>query len=163
MSFKISLVILAGSLGSGCASTSPVPIPTELERITYEAQPGPFCGRCETRAVTVAEDGRIWVETGYWTGDYRNWRTRHAMIQTAPEVFHRFRVALEPYRPAIERIPTTSGEFCDGPFIADVGEIVVTWSGPRGSVRRWFEQGCGGERETILAVRAAREALPVGD
>lgn len=157
----LTVLLLGGPLGA-CASTPWVPIPTHLERITYRPEGFPFCGRCETTEVTIAEDGRIWVTTGFWAGDYEDWREQRRAINSSPDTYARFRDALAPYRPAIERIPSASGEFCSGEFIADGGGgAIVTWSDATGSVQRIFEAGCQDDAPMVRAVRAARAALPV--
>lgn len=58
---------------TGCASMKP---PADLPGgglITYETSPGPFCGRCDTLKLTVASDGRVWIEHGWWAGAYSDW------------------------------------------------------------------------------------------
>ncbi len=155
------VLVLAGPIAA-CASTPWPPIPAHLERITYRPEGFPFCGRCETKEVTVAEDGRIWVTTGSWARNYDVWREQRRIIHGSPDTYTRFRDALAPYRPTVQLVQQSDGENCVGEYWADGGGGArVTWSDANGSMYRDFEGGCIAGRPMVTAVRAARSALPV--
>lgn len=88
---------------AACVTASP---PKHLDGgllIAYEVHPaGPVCGRgCEARTVTVASDGRMWLETSYWHIDFLgfvSWRTNQAELRIEQRQFIAFRDLLAPYR-----------------------------------------------------------------
>lgn len=162
----ISLGMVAVIL-TGCASVDQIPL--ELERIIYAPSGGPFCfDNCVSETITVAADGRIWIENGRWADnapDWRerteeDWRTTTRLTRSSPEVYARLRDRLAPYKPASQVVLTQAGENCVN-FVYDQGEVRVTWVDPTGEIYRIFESGCVDDRGLNDAVDAAFDALPV--
>jgi hypothetical protein len=124
------------------------------ELITYESQPGPFCGECETLKLTAASDGRVWIERGHWAGNYEDWRTTVREHQLTPEEFRRFRAALGPYRPSGTR---TLDEGACASFISDGGGVSIRWRGGGGDAELFYNFGCDPEnrREMFRAITHA--------
>jgi len=157
--FGVFAAVLIAVLQLGaCAS---VPARQSAESITYDPEPPPWCGRCETRKVTVSADDTIEIEDGHWAGRYADWRVTRRSVQAELGTYARLKEALAPFRPSVERIPQSDGEFCAGEFWSDSGGVVLTWAGPEGAVRRWITYGCSTDRPMNDAVQAARAALPL--
>ena len=149
-----AFAIVALILGA-CASATPSP---DLERITYDSQPPPFCGRCETRKITVGVDDSVWIEDGHWGGHYSNWRVRHRSIRGEPGTYDRFRDALAPWRPAAEALPSYEDESC----LSDDSGAIITWATSSGAVRRVLDHGCPSDKAIQEVVDAAVARLPIG-
>jgi hypothetical protein len=128
----------------------------DLDSITYDYQQPPFCGRCETRKVTVTADDSIWIEDGHWAGHYSDWRIRRRTIQGEPGTYARFRDALAPWRVMVDRSPSYEGEGC----ISDDGGAILTWATSSDSVRRSLDHGCPADRVILDAVEAIVAVLP---
>lgn len=129
-----------------------------MDRISFEEQPPPFCGRCETTSFIALSDGRVLVERGYWAGDYRNWRTRRRTIDTTPEQYSRFREALAPYKPTRDTAP--SDDCATG--LSDQDGVIVRWSEDGTEVYRYFDFGCLDDPVMNEAVRRAPQELVAG-
>lgn len=142
---------------AGCAGSPAFDVPQGMDRIAFEEQPPPFCGRCETTSFIALSDGRVMVEQGYWAGDYRNWRTRQRIIETTPEQYGRFREALAPYKPARSAPPP---DCATGLF--DQDGAIVRWFEDGTEVYRYFDFGCLDDPESNDAVRRALQELVVG-
>lgn len=152
MRFLVISAALVSLLVSGCASSDRVGPPSAVQGVTFETYPGPFCGRCDNTKITVANDGRVWIEQGYWAGDYQTWRTTRQEVQISAEALRRFRVRIDDYRPHGEVV------LADQPpcatFETDNSGIHVIWRDERGEDRLDYNLGCDWE-----ARRAMAEAL----
>jgi hypothetical protein len=124
--------------------------------IIYQTMPGPWCGRCDTLKITAAEDGRAWVERGWWAGRYEDWRVKRELLTVTPEQLADFRALLDQHRP--------NGELWlrDPPecrvFYTDDEERSVSWRRADGEDKLWYNFGC--DPETRSALRNDLEAAP---
>jgi hypothetical protein len=132
----------------GCASSRHAQ-PSEIQGVTFETYTGPFCGRCDTTKITVANDGRVWIEQGYWAGDYRNLRTTRQQAQVSPEALNRFRARLDAYRPQGELILADQPPCAE--FTTDTSGVHVTWRDEQGEDRLDYNFGCDGEARQAMA------------
>lgn len=156
-------LVLAGATGCAAESMTVPPLDGLGEVIIYETSPGPMCGRCDTTKLTLAADGRIWVEHGYWAGEYRNWRTRVRVVQSTPEAFAQFRARLSPYRP-VGRLWLRDADGC-GTFLYDGSEVRLQWQGGPGRSELWFTDSCDPAVHAPMfeAVSLAIDSLGLGD
>lgn len=136
---QLLVIAAASALAGACAQPSLIDIPHDLDRITYETQPPPFCGRCESTTWTALSDGRVQIERGYWAGDYEDWRTNTRVIMIGPEQYRRFSEALAPYRPQQDTQPD-EGACLSGMY--DQDGAVVRWREQGVEVFRSFDFGC---------------------
>ena len=144
---------------SGCATIPKAP-PTPAEQfITYETEPPPFCGRCDTIKIVASSDGFVRTERGHWAGSYQDWRIKRQTLQVTPEQFTRFREVLAPFRPERElllddRLPCMT-------FDPDQGGVSVLWHGAGGDARLTFNRGCewGARTALVQALEAAPSIL----
>lgn len=150
------LAALTLSLGA-CATVAP---PSDLERITYDVQSPPFCGRCDSRTITVGADDTVWIEDGHWAGRYSNWRTQRRSIQGAPGTYVRLREALEPWRPAVETSPSSGNRVCQNQ-LSDGGGAIITWTTASGAVRLVLDHGCLDDKPMNDLIEAAIARVPV--
>jgi hypothetical protein len=152
---RTSITVLAAASLVGCASPARPHIPSGTEHISFRPQPGPFCGRCETKELTVAPDGWVAITTGHWAGNYRNWTQRRTVRTITPEQFEEFRHRLD----VLTRLPEGQGNHRCTEHATDLGGIIVEWV--KGTERRvrTVDFGCLDDRELIDAVLAAPEAL----
>lgn len=141
---------------AGCATLPE--IPEGLEKIAFEPQPPPFCGRCETTNFVAVSDGRVWIERGYWVRDHKDWRVSRRLVHTSPEQFVLLRERLEPYKSPRS---TGSSETDCGSYISDNDGAIVTWSSNGVETRRVFDFGCLDDREMNDAVRNAHDVLGI--
>ena len=163
---KLSLGLLAFVTATlaACVSvprspTAPSGVSDQL--ITLENEPGPFCGRCDNVKITALSDGRVWMEHGYWAGNYRDWRVERRLEQVLPERFARFREALRPYRPKGE-LALQDKPPCKT-FQPDVGGARVEWKDATGEDKLILNFGCDPEGKRAMAdsVRAAPDLLGI--
>jgi hypothetical protein len=141
------------ALLSACASASPSP---DVERISFEPSPPPFCGRCETTRFTVGADGLLRGETGYWAGRYTDWRRQRFTRRVTPEQFAAFKQRLEPYRPDADR---SVNQYACGAYIPDDAGVRIAWE--LGEERRTLhvDLGCADDRAMNDALVDAPRAL----
>ena len=151
---------------TGCATERTVAPPLDGlgEAIVYETDSGPFCGRCDSTQLILASDGRIWVEHGYWAGDYRNWRVRRRLVRSTPEAFARFRDRMSPFRPTGVLWLREPGPDC-ATFLTDGSEVRLRWLGDGADAELWFAYGCDPIRHAALhdAVAEAVAELGLGE
>ena len=125
-----------------------------------ESSQGPFCGRCETLKITASSTGQVWIERGYWAGEYSIWQVRRRRVRVAPARFAKLRDHLRPHRPQGELLldrPETCSFFED-----DLGGVRVEWRGGGVDSRLRYNYGCDGDTRRALA-DALRTALrPLG-
>lgn len=145
MSRFLALALLA--LLAGCAH-SRVTIPVLSEPIILAISPHPWCGRCDSYTITLANDGRAWLEHGWWAGDYSDWRTRVERAQLPPERISEFSERLNLLRPEGQVI-LDSTPFCDV-LITDAGYYRIEWPGESGVDRLILDRGCQGENADRL-------------
>ncbi|MEZ6023764.1 MAG: hypothetical protein R3C16_10220 [Hyphomonadaceae bacterium] len=153
--------IIFALVSAGCAVSSTTEPPIDVRGVTFETYPGPFCGRCDTTKITVADDGRAWIEQGYWAGDYRDWRVTRREAQISAESLARFRARVDEYRPrgqlALDDQPPCQT------FEADNSGINIAWRDERGADRLAYNFGCDSEvrRAMADALRTAPALLEV--
>jgi hypothetical protein len=159
--------VLAGAVMMAASCATPVaPSPDNLpgEAIVYETSPGPWCGRCDTLKITAAADGRIWVERGWWAGNYKNWRKKHEALTVTPERLAAFKALLDQHRPRGALWLREPGPNCEV-FWSDSEERIVSWWGPKGEDKLWYNFGCDPETKAALRndLKAAPEALGIAN
>jgi hypothetical protein len=140
---------------SGCAGTPP-PGAAAIERISFRPDPPPFCGRCETTTFTVAADGEVRIETGYWAGSYHDWRRQRTVKHVTAEQFAEFKRRLAPYKPTHDLL---QGEVGCRNYITDNDGAIVEWSNGAERLKRVFDFGCLDDRAMNEAVRGAPGTL----
>lgn len=150
-----STILVAATL-AGCASAPP--IDPNVERIAFEPEAVPFCGRCETVKFVASADGVLTVETGYWAGDYRDWRKHRSVTRITPEQFADFSARLAAYRPPLGVVRWD--ETCRDPT-PDMGGLRVTWARGRDTSVRVFDYGCPNDGAMSEAARLAPAVLGV--
>jgi hypothetical protein len=126
-----------------------------------ESHPGPFCGRCDSVKITVLSDGHVWIEHGYWRGDYRDWTVNRRRERVSVESFALFRERLRAHRPNGELV--LRGKPPCETFWHDVDEVWVEWRDRRRADKLIFNFGCDPEtrRGIAEALRAAPDALGI--
>lgn len=149
-----AVVLFAAATLSGCASLSR---PTQgAERISFQPQPAPFCGRCESTNLVVTADGQLHIEVGHWGGHYRNWKRERSIRQITLAQFEDFKRRLEAYRPAED---TLRGDAACVNYITDQDGVLVEWSNGEERQTRVFDFGCLDDPAMNEAVRTAPSAL----
>jgi hypothetical protein len=148
-------------LVSGCAPLNP---PAELAGgmlISYETESGPFCGRCDGTKLTVASDGRVWIEHGYWAGRYRDWTIERRQVKVSPEQFAAFQQRLEPYRPE-GTLELNDQPQCEE-FWTDMAGVRVSWRDGGKESRLLYNFGCNPTANAAMrdAINAAPSALNI--
>ena len=151
-------VLLLLAVQAGCATAPREQIGSGVERISYETQPPPFCGRCDSTIIMASANGRLVIETGHWAGRYRDWRRQRSVRQITPAQFEDFKRRLEPYRPAKGDVQGDTG--CTH-FITDNDGVLVKWSGAGEPRIYLFDFGCLDEKVRNQIVRTAPAALGV--
>jgi hypothetical protein len=130
------------------------------ELIAIESSPGPFCGRCETLKLTASSTGQVWIERGYWAGEYSIWQVRRRRVRVTPERFAQLREHLRPHRPQGELL-LDRPEACSY-FEDDAGEVRVEWRGGGGDSRLRYDFGCDGDTRRAMADALRRAPRPLG-
>jgi hypothetical protein len=154
---RFAIVIVAAFLG-GCAVV-PMPEPglaPGVERISFEPQPAPFCGRCENTKLIVTRDGQLLVEVGHWGGNYRNWQRQRTVRRITSAQFANFKQALEAYKPKEDVLRVD--ESCAN-YTHDQDGLRVEWAKGEDRRVRVFDFGCLDDRAMNEVVRASPEAL----
>lgn len=121
---RLVVVALFVAAFCGCASVYKFGPISSDEYIKYESHPPPFCGACDSTTIYVAYDGRVWIEQGWWEGDYRSWRTKRRQHMISADAVVAFRNILNSYRP--------EGDL----FLRDAA-LCVSWSFDQGEI--WME------------------------
>lgn len=130
--FSGLLVSAATLLASACATVDPPPDNLPGETIVYTPSYGPFCFGCVFTTITVAEDGRVWVERERQVGSPEDilsdrkavWRVRREMVSVTPDQLAAFRALLAPYRP--QGRTAFYGDACEI-FFTDMPGTYVWW------------------------------------
>lgn len=95
-------------------------------------------------------------ETGYWAGNYRNWRSHRRQTQVSPEQFQAFKNHLAPYKP--ERDVLASENQCKR-YITDNDRVTVEWLASDERRIRVFDFGCLDDTNMNDTIRKAPEIL----
>jgi hypothetical protein len=127
-----------------------------LETIGFETRPGPFCGKCTTIKLTVQSDGTAEMVTGWWAGDYRDWRTSTKRWTVTREQFAAYRDRLAPYRPQ-GALDLTDSPPCKV-FSPDSGGFQLRWTGGGADSALNYDVGC--DEPIHRHMRAAIESAP---
>jgi hypothetical protein len=132
----------------GCAQSSAT-IPTDGFLLVVRESPPPFCGRCDVYTISLAPDGRAWLERGWWAGDYADWRTAVTELRTSRARNANVLESLSIYRPAGERSIDDSS--CLN-YVTDSGAFTVEWRDGAKPDRLSLDRGCLGESalDTLL-------------
>jgi hypothetical protein len=148
---------------SACATVDPPPADLPGEVIVYAPSYGPFCFGCVFMKLTVAEDGRVWIEREQDISAKRTrhadnepvWRTTRELITVTPEQQAAFRSRLAPYRPAGRR--TLNGDDCSVMF-TDMPGTTVSWRTAGATDELIYDFGC--DPEKWAAMRDDLETAP---
>ena len=133
-----------------------MPANPTVERIAFEPTSPPFCGRCETVKFVASADGVLRLETGYFAGDYKDWRRHREVRRITPEQFADFKARLAPYRGERDIIDGESG--CRKYHSDDAG-LRVEWASGSERRVRVFDFGCEDDPTMNKIVPAAPSAL----
>lgn len=154
------LSALIATAMAGCATVEPPPVPHNLERIVYQQQSGPFCGRCQLHTVTLAADGRAWIETGHWA-DRETWAIDNLrMERVGPETYTQLYAVLAPYHPGANQTAYSSEADC-ADEIEDLSSAAITWIDETGSAQRHVSFGCRDGQALATALIGIRRSLPL--
>ena len=158
----LSLLICATVLTACSTTSSELVLPENVEWVSYESSPGPFCGKCETTKIIAAYDHRVWIERGYWAGDYEDWRISRTEPKASQKNLISFRNHLAQFRPNENRIIGIESPLCDD-FFSDSNSLRITWHDKKGSVYLIYDFGCQGEDAHTLAdaLKAAPSLLNI--
>jgi hypothetical protein len=147
---------------AGCAYFAPSPRSPpspDGQLITLENRPGPFCGRCDNVKIIASSNGRVWIEHGYWLGQYSDWIVERSSRRVPVIAFAQFREKLSPFRPngtlsLNDRPPCTE-------LSTDFDGAEVRWLDATGSSRLVYDFSCDPKaRETMAnAIREAPKLL----
>lgn len=168
--WSVISITVAALVLSACASAPDLStrLPSSgAELISFDADSGPFCGRCDKFKITAYSDGRVWIEHGYWAvekdGEYSDWQVVHRLHRVAPERFQRLRDALRPYRPNGTLLLGDEGT-CRI-YATDNGDVHVRWHGPSSDAHLRIDLGCVSEKlqPVIDAVKVAPSKLGIRD
>lgn len=147
------IIVLAGCSYFTTPPRSP-PSP-DGQLITLENQPGPFCGRCDNVKIIASSDGRVWIEHGYWLGQYSDWTVERSLRRVPLMVFAQFRDKLSPFR------PNGTLSLNDQPQCAELSTdfdgAEVRWLDATGSSRLALDFSCDPKAREAMA-NAIREA-----
>lgn len=132
------------------------PANPDVEQITFDPHPPPFCGRCETMKFVASADGVLRIETGYYAGHYKDWRRRREVRRITPEQFADFKARLAAYRG--ERDIVGGEEGCRTYHTDDAG-LRVAWASGSDRRVRVFDLGCQDDPAMNKAVLAAPTVL----
>lgn len=140
------------------------PPPTALPGglvIVYKTENGPFCGRCDGWKLTVASNGKVWIEHSYRDTAYDTWDTTRRRIRVSPERFAAFRESLDQYRPK-GALDLSDNADCKE-FWTDMAGVKVTWREGGAEDRLHYNYGCDpSTREAMSkALRGAPAMLGV--
>ena len=147
---------LAATLAaSACATVDPPPADLPGEVIVYAPSYGPFCFGCVSMTLTVAEDGRVWIEREQDISAKRAthaenepvWRTTRELITVTPEQLSAFRNRLAPYRPAGRRI--LGNDDCSVMF-TDMPGTTVSWRSAGATDELIYDFGCDPEKWSTM-------------
>jgi hypothetical protein len=147
---KIAAALLATiALATSSCATSVPPPPTDLagEIIVYTPSYGPFCFDCTAVELTVADDGRVWVERTRRVGtleDWRNenearWRVQRELVKVTPEQLAAFKSLLAPYRPSGSLL--LADDACEV-FFTDMPGTTVSWRKNGAEDKLIYDFGC---------------------
>lgn len=139
---------------SACASQPA--LDRGVEQISFEPQPAPFCGVCETTSFVVTATGELRIEKGRWRGNYRHWERRRETKRVTAAQYEAFKQTLEPYVRG-ESGPTTTASCVD--YIPDQDGALVRMTGKDGSRLRAFDFGCLDDSAMNDVVRSAPKVL----
>jgi len=154
----IKLFGLAGIFSlAGCAPLTPPASLPGGTLISYETESGPFCGRCDSTKLSVASDGRVWIEQGHWAGRYEGWTVYRRLAKVGPERTEAFMRALEPYRPdgtlALNQQPPCKE------FWTDMAGVRVSWREGDKTSRLFYNFGC--DPDAHAKMRSALDGAPI--
>ena len=147
MAWIRTLAFVAMLAASACATVDPPPDDLPGETIVYAPSYGPFCFGCVFTTLTVAEDGRVWIEREQDISAKRTrrtdgepvWRTTRELITVTPEQLDAFRNKLAPYRPKGRHI--LNGDDCTVMF-TDMPGTSVTWRSAGVADELIYDFGC---------------------
>lgn len=133
-------VVMIALLTSGCASSARDEPPLDVQGVIYETEPGgPFCfDPCYSTKLTVANDGRVWVEQEHREGRIR--RIVRQQVQVPAETVLLFHARVDLYRPQGDLILYHDPECED--FIEDVGAVHISWQDEQGRDRLVYSWAC---------------------
>lgn len=161
MRLLIILPVVFTLLVSACAAVRRVEPPSDVRGVILETYSGPFCGRCDGTKITVANDGRVWIEQRHWADDYRNWRVTRREVEISAEALSRFRARIDGYRPHGELILAGQPPCTD--FETDNSGLHIVWRDERGEDRLDYNFGCDQEarRGMAQALKTAPSLLQI--
>ncbi|HEX8365445.1 MAG TPA: hypothetical protein VF603_09200 [Allosphingosinicella sp.] len=149
---------------AACATgpTAPAaPRTPDEELIIIETDPGgPACGRCDTFKLTASSTGRVWIERGYWAGEYDIWQVRRRRTRVARARVAALREHLRPLRPRGELL-LDRPERC-ATFEDDVGGVRVEWRGGGADSLLRYNFGCDGDTRRAMADTLRIAPRPLG-
>lgn len=157
------LISAAMLLANACASVDPPPDNLPGETIVYSPSYGPFCFGCVFTTITVAEDGRVWVERERQVGSMKDilsdretpWRVRWEMVSVTPDQLAAFRALLAPYRPQGKTL--FHGDACEI-FFTDMPGTYVWWRNADTEDMLHYDFGC--DPDTHARMKADLVAAP---
>ena len=148
---RLLLLLTLAMTVAGCSSIPPVN--ANSDRVVFETSPPPFCGSCDVLKLTVSREGQVWVEHGYWRGDYRRWRINRRYLRISPERTEAFLRTLERVKPVASTLISQDHPDCSE-FFFDQGEIRISWWVSGSETNLIYDEGCntsdGGRQARIL-------------
>jgi len=149
-----------------CAYLSPPPTSSASPDgllITLENQPGPFCGRCDNVKIIASSDGRVWIEHGYWAGNYSDWTVERSLHRVPLTAFAQFRDRLNPFRPTGTLSLNDKPECVE--LASDFDGAEVQWRDATGNSRLILDFSCDPEARRAMAnaIREAPILLGIGE
>lgn len=149
---------------AGCSYFAPPPRSPpspDGQLITLENRPGPFCGRCDNVKIIASSDGRVWIEHGYWLGQYSDWTVERSLRRVHVTAFAQFRDNLSPFRPngtlSLNDQPQCSE------LSTDFDGAEVRWLDATGNSRLALDFSCDPKVREAMAntIRAAPKLLGI--
>jgi hypothetical protein len=154
------LLVAASVLLASCVHAPALPSGPDAELIHVRLLPGFGGGR--SYDLRVASDGRARLD---WNvGPYPQPNRQRRDFTVSPAVFLAFRDALQPYRPAVDRLLSDDNPDCDFQF-TDQPNILVAWEGRGPTASLLYDYGCNGKRNRALVevLTSAPKAVVPGD
>ena len=147
---KIGRCLLLGAvaiLASACTTVNPPPDDFPGETIVFAPSYGPFCFGCVFTTITVAGDGRVWIEREQDIATQRSkrtdvepvWRVSRVLTTAKPEQLSAFGALLAPYRPNGRSI--LSDNACATMF-SDMPGTTVSWQKAGVKDELTYDFGC---------------------
>lgn len=143
MSRAAAAMLFALPMLAGCAQIRPPERLPGLTLVTYQpSTAGPYCFRGCTRAkLTVASDGRVWIEEGTKLEDLADiWRTERRRLQLPPERTAAFLDRLARFRPQGWRA-VGEGDGCED-YLDHSPIYRISWSDPQREDELVVDFGC---------------------